>query len=56
MSNRNHFKDIGTAQSRDQNNLMTSKIVKCSAHNFIEFSGPNQKSLYSKMTEIWLIL
>ena len=56
MSNRNHFQDIGTAQSRDQNNLKTSKIVKCSTHNFIEFSGPNQNSLYSKMAEIWPIL
>ena len=39
-----------------KNKLMTSKIVKCSAHNIIEFSGPSMKSLSLKMTEILLIL
>ena len=32
------------------------KILKCPAHNFMEFFGPNQKSLSLKMAEIWQIL
>ena len=64
MSNRNRFKDIGTFLSKKS--LMSShmtrnapddpKIVKCSAHNFMEFFGLNQKSLCLKMAEIWPVL
>ena len=28
------------------------RVVKCSVHNFIEFFGPNQKSLSLKMAVI----
>ena len=62
MSNSRLFKDIGTflstkmvnAQSRDQ--ICTCCVVQYSVHNFIEFFGPNQKSLSLKMAEIWQIL
>ena len=63
MSNMNHFKDIGTFPSKKlmpshviRNALDDLKIVKCSAHDFIDFFGPNQKSLSLKMAEIWPIL
>ena len=64
MSNRNHLKDIGTFVSKKllmpshaiRNALDDPKIVKCFAHNFIEFLGPNQKSLSLQMVEIWAIL
>ena len=60
MSNRNHFKDIGTFLSKKllmsnhviRNALDDPKIVKCSAHNLIEFFGPNQKSLSLKMATV----
>ena len=64
MSNSNSFKDIGTFLSKKL--LMRSQVtrnafddpraVQCSAHNFIEFFGPNQKTLSLKMAEIWPIL
>ena len=65
MSNRNRFKDIGTFLSKKS--LMSSHMtrnalddpkgsVQCSVHNFMELFGPNQKSLSSKMAEIWPIL
>ena len=62
MSNRNHFKDTGTFLSKKQfmpstkMYLMTPRIVKSSAHNFMEFFGPNQRSLSFKMAEIWPFL
>ena len=57
MSNSNHFKDIGTFLKKIVNpQSMTSRKVKYSVHNFIEFFGPNQKSLSLKMAEIWSIL
>ena len=64
MSNRKHFKDIGTFLLKKllmpshviRNTLDDLERVKCSAHNFIEFFGPNQKSLSLRMAEIWLIL
>ena len=36
--------------------LMTPRVVKCSAHNYIDFFGLNQKSLSLKIAEIWSIL
>ena len=36
--------------------LMTPRLVQCSAHNFVELFGSNQKSLSLKMAEIWPIL
>ena len=39
-----------------KNALDDPKIVKCSAHIFMELFGPNQKSLSLKMAEIWPIL
>ena len=33
-------------------NINETREVKCSAHNFIEFFGPNQKFLPLKMAEI----
>ena len=64
MSNRNRFKDIGTFLSKKslmcshvtRNALDDPKSVQCSAHNFMELFGPNQKSLSLKMAEIWPIL
>ena len=64
MSNRNHYKDIGTCLSQiplmrshvTRNALDDPKRVKFSAHNFIEFFGPNQRSSSLKMAEIWPIL
>ena len=64
MSNSKCFKDIGTVLSKKwfihshvtRNALQTPKIVKCSAHDFTEFFGPNHKSLPLKMAEIWPIL
>ena len=67
MSNRNRFKDIGTfllkkslMHSHVTRNALddpkSSALVQCSAHNFIEFFGPNQKSSSLKMAEIWPIL
>ena len=35
---------------------MSPRVVKYSAHNFIEFFGPKKKSLSLKMAEIWPIL
>ena len=64
MSNPNCFKDISTFLSKKslmcchmtKNALDDPKIVKCSAHIFVELFGPNQKSLSLKMAEIWPIL
>ena len=64
MSNSNRFKDIGTFLSKKllmrshvtRNALDDTRAVQCSAHNFIEFFGPNQKTLSLKMAEIWPIL
>ena len=58
MSNRDHFKDIGTFLSKNVNaqSLDDLKIVKCSSHNFAEYLSPNQRSLSLKMAEIWPIL
>ena len=64
MSNGNSFKDIGTFLSKKflmcchgtRNALDDPSAVQCSAHNFIEFFGSNQKSLSLKMAEIWPIL
>ena len=64
MSNSNRFKDIGTFLSKKllmrrhvtRNALDDPRAVQCSAHNFIEFFGPNQKTLSLKMAEIWPIL
>ena len=64
MSNRKHFKDIGTFLSKKllvpshtiRNALNDLKNSVCSAHNFIEFFSPNQKSLSLKMAEIWPML
>ena len=64
MSNENRFKDSGTFLFQKslmpshvtRNALDDPKSIKCSAHNFIEFFGPNQKSLSLKMAEIWSIL
>ena len=61
MSNRNRFKDIGTFLSKKslmsshvtRNALDDPRVVQCSAHNFMKLFGPNQKSLSSKMAEIW---
>ena len=39
-----------------RNVLDDPRVVKSSAHNFIEFFGPNQKSLSLKMAEIWPFL
>ena len=60
MSNRNHFKDIGTFLSKKL--LMPSHVIRNAlddlknseifAHNFIEFFGSNQKSLSLKIDEI----
>ena len=60
MSNSNRFKDIGTFLSKNhshvtRNALDDPRAVQCSAHNFIEFFGPNQKTLSLKMAEIWPI-
>ena len=65
MSNRNHFKDIGTFLSKKllipsqvtRNALDDPKSVKYSAHDFIEFFGPT-RGLYlpQKMAEMWPIL
>ena len=32
--------------------LVTPRVVKCSAHNVIDFFGPNQKSLSLKMANL----
>ena len=66
MSNRNHFKDIGTFLSKKfmpshvtRNELddpKSSKLFCVDLYNFIEFFGPNQKSLSFKMADIWPIL
>ena len=64
MSNKNHFKDSGTFLFKKSlmpsygpvMHLMTPRAVQCSAHNFVEFFGSNQKSLSLKMAEIWSIL
>ena len=50
MSNRNHFKDTGTFLSKKNSlcpemYLMTPRVVKGSAHNFMDFFGPNHRSL-----------
>ena len=52
MSIRNHLKDIGTFLLKKfmpshvtRNALDDPKNSECSAHNFIECFGPNQKSL-----------
>ena len=39
-----------------RNALDDPRVVQCSANDFIEFFGPNQKSLSLKMGEIWPIL
>ena len=64
MSNRNHFKDTGIFLSKKQfmpshvtrNVLDDPKSSESSAHNFMEFFGPNQRPLSLKMAEIWPIL
>ena len=38
-----------------RNALDDPRVVQCSGHNFIEFFGPNQKSLSLQMAEIWPI-
>ena len=60
----NRFQDIGTFVPKKllmhshvtRNALNDPKSRQCSAHNFTEFFGPNQKSLSLKMAEIWPIL
>ena len=61
MSISNRFKDIGTFLSKKlllrchvtRNALDDPKAEQCSAHNFIEIFGPNQKILSLEMAEIW---
>ena len=53
VSNSNCFKDIGTFLSKKslmkpEMQLTTPRAMQCSAHNFIESFGPNQKSLSLK--------
>ena len=68
MSNSNRFKDIGTFLSKKS--LMRSHMTRNALDDpkimteqcnvllmiFLEFFGPNQKSLSLKMAEIWPIL
>ena len=62
--NSNRFEDIGTFLSKKllmrshltRNALDDLRAQQCSAHDFIEFFGPNQKTLSLKMAEIWPIL
>ena len=58
MSNMNRFKDIGTFLFKKSvmHSHVTPRVVQYSAHNFIEFFGPNLKSLSLKMAELWPIL
>ena len=64
VSNSNRPKDIGTFLSKKllmrshvtRNALDDPKSMQCSAHDFIEFFGSNQKPLSLKMAEIWPIL
>ena len=64
MSNSNSFKDIGTFLLKKllmhchvtRNALDDPKSSAMFCACFIEFFGPNQKSLSLKMAEIWPIL